>query len=71
MNKQVKITKLKTYLMRSGISITSIHRGTYLSRKALENLINKGSASKSVQKLVSLHLNITFEELVELLEFEQ
>ena len=66
MNKTV--TKLKIYLMEREFTQKELAQRTCLSTNTINKLVNKGKATPSVLKLVSYELNISLNELKEMLQ---
>lgn len=66
--KEIKIPKLKLWLMKKGINQKELSQRTSLSTNTINRLVNQGHATKSVIKLLSFELGITVGELNNLLE---
>jgi len=62
-----KIPKIKIWLMEKGINQKDLAKKTELSTNTINRFVNKGKASKSVIKLLSYELGVSYEELNELL----
>jgi len=62
-----KIPKIKIWLMEKGVNQKDLAKKTELSTNTINRFVNKGKASKSVIKLISYELGVSFEELNELL----
>ncbi|MBK7362750.1 MAG: helix-turn-helix transcriptional regulator [Micavibrio sp.] len=63
-----KIPKIKIWLMEKGVNQKDLAQKTELSTNTINRFVNKGKASKSVIKLISYELGVSFEELNKLLE---
>jgi len=62
-----KIPKIKIWLMEKGLNQKDLAKKTELSSNTINRFVNKGKATKSVIKLISYELGISFEELNDLL----
>lgn len=69
--KPMKITKLKVYLMLKNITQRDLANKTSLSTNTINKLVNKGTATPSVLKLISYELGLSLEELKNLLEWKE
>lgn len=66
--KEIKVPKLKLWLMKKGINQKELSQRTSLSTNTINRLVNQGHATKSVIKLLSFELGITVGELNNLLQ---
>jgi DNA-binding transcriptional regulator LsrR (DeoR family) len=62
-----KIPKIKIWMMEKNINQKDLAKRTELSSNTINRFVNKGKATKSVIKLISYELGISFEELNDLL----
>jgi DNA-binding Xre family transcriptional regulator len=67
-NKVKKIPKIKIWMMENGINQKDLAERTSLSSNTINRLVNKGKATKSVIKLISLELDVSVDKLNELLK---
>lgn len=66
-----KVTKLKRWMKERGIIQKDLATQTRCSTNTINYLIKDGKASDSIKEIVSLKLGISFEQLQELLKFEE